>query len=114
MRVWDVRRALQALADPKGARAMHVEVQAEGEAAGIALYAALFGPAVERLTLTGLPRSHRDGPDLLNVLRFLDLPQAVALAARCMDVTLRQPDDPAWDYPRELARRFNWRFVVGF
>jgi hypothetical protein len=50
----------------------------------------------------------------LNVLRFLDLPQAVALAARCMDVTLRQPDDPAWDYPRELARRFNWRFVVGF
>ena len=51
---------------------------------GIALYASLFEPGIAELDLTDLPASHRDGPDFLNVLKYLDLPQAVAMAAeRC-------------------------------
>ena len=37
-------------------------------------------PEVARLDLHDLPESHREGPAYLNVLRTLDLPQAVALA----------------------------------
>ena len=46
----------------------------------MALYAGLFEPQVQRFVLRDLPASHRRGPILLNVLRVLDAPQAVALA----------------------------------
>ena len=45
------------------------------------LYASLYLPSVTRLDLHDLPASHMQGPAYLNVLRHLDLPQAVALAA---------------------------------
>jgi hypothetical protein len=45
-----------------------------------ALYAALFEPAIRDLELSDLPNSHAAGPDYLNVLQLLDIPQALALA----------------------------------
>lgn len=47
--------------------------------AGVALYAGLFEPGVARFDLRSLPPSHHQGIALLNVLRVLDIPQAVAL-----------------------------------
>ena len=44
------------------------------------LYASLFEPDIQRLDLHDLPGSHREGPDYLNVLRFLDIPQAASTA----------------------------------
>jgi hypothetical protein len=109
MRVWDVRRAIQALAAIGQSRDMTLAVQGDGTGAGIALYASLFEPSVTDLDLYQLPKSHSEGPELLNVLRFLDLPQAVAMAAERCRVTVRGSQENAWDFPVMAAARLSWR-----
>lgn len=79
-RVWDVRRAVQALATMPTLSGSRIWLQSDGTSAGIALYAGIYESRVERLDLHRLPKSHREGPIFLNVLRTLDMPQAVALA----------------------------------
>ena len=77
MRVWDIRRAIQALqATPQGQSPLWL--QAERHLAGVALYASLYESSVERLDLWQMPTSHHEGPELLNVQRYLDVPQALA------------------------------------
>jgi hypothetical protein len=71
-------------------------MQARGEMAVNTLYASLLsdGRYWRDLLLTNLPASHREGPDYLNVLRFLDIPEAVAMAAQ-RGVVVVQNDDPS-------------------
>ena len=88
-RIFDVRRAVRALratARPEGARmeggpleGAEICLEGRGEMAAVALYAGILEPSVARLDLDGLPPSHRGGIPLLNVLKVLDIPQAVAL-----------------------------------
>jgi len=108
MRVWDVRRALQALGQIEEAQGMVPSLGSAGTMAGVALYAALFEPQITDLCLSDPPATHRDGPTFLNVLRFLDMPQAVALAAENTSVVLTTPNAPAWQYPTSVAERFGW------
>jgi dienelactone hydrolase len=103
MRVWDVRRAIQALRALDSLEPVPLVVQGERRAAGIALYASLFEPDVERLDLRDLPRTHREGPILLNVRRYLDLPQAAAMAVERSEVVIYQEDQKGWNYPAEIA-----------
>jgi hypothetical protein len=49
--------------------------------AGIVLYASLFEADIAGLDLQDLPDSHRDGPVFLNVLRYMDIPHALAMAS---------------------------------
>jgi hypothetical protein len=79
-RVWDVRRALAVLRTIPELKAAPVWLHGKGVMAGVALYAALFEPDVARLELWHPPATHREGPIFLNVARFLDMPQAVAMA----------------------------------
>jgi hypothetical protein len=58
-----------------------------------ALYAALFEPNVRRLELEQLPKSHMAGADYLNVLKVLDIPQALQMAAERVEV--RQNVEPS-------------------
>ena len=88
MRAWDVRRAVQALGRIDATRDRPAVLAGRGTMAGIALYAALFEPDVERLELRDVPDSHRQGPIFLNVLRFLDMPQALKMAAASIDVQI--------------------------
>lgn len=81
MRVWDVRRAIQALDQIEMVSDVPVALKAQGIMAGIVLYASLFEPDVASIDLRDLPASHRDGPIFLNVLRYTDIPQAAAIAA---------------------------------
>lgn len=108
MRVWDVRRALEALRSVKGPGQAPLWLQGERGMAGVALYAALFEPDVARLDLWELPRSHREGPDLLNVLKWMDVPQAVAMAAERSKIRLYQGDKAGWDYPAAVGARLGW------
>jgi cephalosporin-C deacetylase-like acetyl esterase len=108
MRVWDVRRAIQALSAIGQTRDMTLAVQGNGAGAGIALYASLFETSVTDLDLYQLPKSHSEGPELLNVLRFLDLPHAVAMAAERCRVTVRGSQN-AWDFPVMAAARLGWK-----
>ena len=108
MQAWDVRRAVQAVSILPALRDLPMRLEARGPMAGVALYAALFEPAVTELELTDLPRSHMQGPHLLNVLRVLDMPQALAMAAEGRKVTLRQSGAEGWEFATETAKRLGW------
>jgi len=81
MRVWDVRRAIQALRQIESLNDVPVALKGQRLTAGIVLYASLFEPDIAELDLQNLPSSHRDGPVFLNVLRYMDIPQAVSMAS---------------------------------
>ncbi|HSQ54606.1 MAG TPA: hypothetical protein VLM40_02590, partial [Gemmata sp.] len=105
-RVWDVRRAIAALAAQEDLKSAQLILHGEHDAAGIALYAGLFEPRVAAFDLWHLPPSHRQGPVFLNVLKVLDTPQAVALASP-RKVTLHVKsgaDEQAWAWSRQLQK----------
>jgi dienelactone hydrolase len=79
-RVLDVRKAVSVLSHVHNAKGVPLWLQGKHDMAGIALYAALFEPKVERLDLWHLPPSHREGPTFLNVRKHLDVPQALGMA----------------------------------
>jgi dienelactone hydrolase len=108
MRVWDVRRAIQALGQIDEVTGLTSSVSAYHNMAGIALYAVLFEPRIGRLSLGDLPASHRDGPILLNVLRYLDMPQALVLAAERTNVNMLVQSTSNWQFPMSIAERFGW------
>ncbi len=108
MRVWDVRRALQGVRSLGRPRALPVGLRSTGPMAGVALYASLFEPNVDSVELRELPSSHREGPTFLNVLRFMDLPQAVAMAAEHSRVALCQEDPSPWHFPQSVAEGLEW------
>jgi hypothetical protein len=63
---------------------------------------------VKRLDLYELPVSHREGPALLNVLRFLDLPQALAMAAERSPAILYGDEVSGFDYAFQTAQVLSW------
>jgi hypothetical protein len=112
MRVWDIRRSIQALRSTEDSRNTPLWIQAEGRLAGDVLYASLFEDRIAKLDLWNLPASHRDGPDFLNVLRFVDIPQAVAMAAERAAVQLQNGKAEQWEFPVEVARTLRWKSSV--
>lgn len=104
MRAWDIRRGLQAVRAIGGWDDRPLRLHARGFLAVDALYATLFEPGIEQLNLWRLPASHQTGPDYLNVLRWLDIPQAVAMAAERSAVNLHEAEPGGWDYPQAVAR----------
>ena len=111
MRVWDIVRTIEAMRANNGTNASFVpkvgdtpiRVEAAGNMAVNALYASLFAP-IDELVLTSLPKSHMNGPDYLNVLRILDIPQAVALASERCRVELRGAHEADWEFAQQTAR----------
>jgi dienelactone hydrolase len=102
---WDIRRAIQfARSNSK----VPLWLQSHRSMAGVTLYASLFEPDIKRLDLYDLPKTHRDGPTFLNVSRYLDMPQAVAMAAERSKVVLYQDDDTGWEYPQAVAQKLGW------
>jgi len=113
MRVWDVRRAIQAVQSLDAFQTAEIRLAARGVTAGVALYASLFEPTlfeagVTALELEALPASHRDGPILLNVRRYLDMPQAVAMAAERSTVSISSAESDAWRFPLAAAKKLGW------
>jgi dienelactone hydrolase len=94
-RVWDVIQAVRAL-KPK-------RLLARGEAGILAVYAALYEPAVLSVTIVDPPASHREGPHFLGVLRVWDIPDALgALAPRPLAIVGGKKD--AFGRTAELYR----------
>lgn len=108
MRVWDIRRGIQALRDIDGMADTELWLQARGTMAGNALYAAIFEDSVHRLDLHEPPSSHREGPEMLNVLRFADLPQIAALAGENSRLRLYSDKPEEWRFLTELAEKHEW------
>ena len=66
----------------------------------IAVYATLFAPGVvNELVILDPPTSHHDGPHFLNVMRVLDIPEALGLLAPDVTLTLvgKSAKDKAFD-----------------
>ncbi|MES1213057.1 MAG: hypothetical protein ABUL64_00585, partial [Singulisphaera sp.] len=103
-RVWDIRCAVTALRASLS-QERRIVLAARGQAAGLALYAALFTPEVSELLLDDLPASHRAGPTFINVLRVLDIPQALALALP-IPVSVHTRDAASFAWASEVAKLY--------
>ncbi len=108
MRTWDIRRSIQALRNIDGMKNIPLWLQSSDAMAGNTLYASLFEPDITRLDLHDLPTSHRDGPTYLNVLRFMNTPQALAMATEQSKVRLYQKNDKGWKYVQDVAKNLKW------
>jgi dienelactone hydrolase len=108
MRVHDVCRAVGALRSLPDWREVPLTVSASDDLACDALYAALFEPAVHQLRLHRLSPSHEGGPDYLNVLRVLDVPEVVAMVAERTPIRLAETAPSASAYARRVAAQLGW------
>lgn len=81
MQIYDVRRSLQAIAEVDGLIGRTGNLTGTGDAAVWALYASLFEDHLADLTLVDLPARNRQAPDILNVSRYVEMPQLVMMAA---------------------------------
>ncbi|MBM4004731.1 MAG: hypothetical protein FJ295_15840 [Planctomycetes bacterium] len=84
-RVWDVIAVARSLSKMAGGAGKSVDrpvrLQGRGNAAVWCLYAGLLENSIESVTPVDPPRSHADpkAPQFLNVLRIVDIPQAMRL-----------------------------------
>ncbi len=98
-RVWDVAAVARRL-NYDGP----VKVAGRGPAGILGAYAALFEPAIGEVLVVDPPASHKDGPFFLNVLRVLDIPDALGMLAP-KTLTLVNAGGAAFDKTREIYRR---------
>lgn len=108
MTVWDIGRAVAALRAPELFGAKPVHLQGTRHQAVNALYASLFMEGIASLEMIAPPATHHNGPDYLNVLRFLDVPQAVALAAERTPVKITRGNPDDWSWTTNAARTLGW------
>lgn len=108
MRAWDIRRACQALRLLPLSAQSRLDISGAGQAAVNILYAALYESGIDGLMLGALPKSHRGGPDYLNVLRVLDVPHAVTMAAERSEVKIVSENASDWDFPSSVANVLGW------
>ena len=109
MQIWDIRQAIQQLKAQPEFKKANLTLKASGEAAALSLYASLFEQGISQLELSGMPASHQQGPALLNILRFLDLPQALSMAASRTPVILKQVDPQDWKYAIQVGKQMGWQ-----
>jgi hypothetical protein len=93
-RVWDIAAE---------ARHRQWKVLGRGHAGILAAYAALFEPNIAEVVVVDPPTSHRDGPIFLNVLRVLDIPDALGLLAP-RPLTLVNAGDKAFDKTAQIYK----------
>jgi cephalosporin-C deacetylase-like acetyl esterase len=76
-----------------------------GERTGgiLVAYAALFEPSIKEVIVINPPKSHKEGPRFLGVLRVLDIPEALGLLAPT-PLTIVGGNDPAFDRTEEIYR----------
>jgi len=123
MRVWDICRAVETLHAIKPIGNSPLTLEAKGDMGVNALYASLFVSGINDLRLIHIPVSHMpkpddgslayargsvdmpmDGPDYLNVLKILDIPEAAAMAADRCPLQLQSDQTNGWEFLRAMAR----------
>jgi dienelactone hydrolase len=81
-RVWDIAATVRyRYLDTNVGERKNWRVLGRGRGGILAAYAALFEPNITEVVIVDPPTSHREGPILLNVLRILDIPDALGLLA---------------------------------
>ncbi len=108
MRVWDIRRGLAALRSIEPYQDCRVQIRAQGEMGVNALMTAVFEPALDGIEVTHIPASFGIGPDYLNILRIIDVPEAVAIAADRVRVRLIDAGTTDWSFPEAVSKMLGW------
>lgn len=113
MQILDAQRGVEAAQKIFSETSPRMWLQGQGEAAGLALYTAIFSDGVDRVDLHGLNASHREGPFLLNVNKTLDIPQALAMAASQdpsdgTQVVVYTDNPQLTDFGSRIAKQLNW------
>ncbi len=103
MRVWDICRAVEAVPSLDGIGNAPLCVEAEQGMGVNALYASSFAPGINTLRLRHIPSSQIEGPDYLNVLKILDIPQAAAMAAERCQLQFQPDHTNGWEFLRAMA-----------
>jgi hypothetical protein len=101
-RVRDIASVVRFLAEDS-AKKRTWRVAGKGQGGILAAYAALFEPSIKEVVIVDPPVSHRKGPIFLNVLRVLDIPDALGLLAP-RTLTLVNAKDKAFDRTAEIYR----------
>jgi dienelactone hydrolase len=99
----DLGRVRDIIAFVRGEPKREWKVIGAGEEGIVAAYAALFEPAIKEVVVINPPTSHVQGPIFLNVLRVLEIPEALGLLAPTR-LTLINAKDQAFDRTEELYR----------
>jgi dienelactone hydrolase len=86
-----------------GGPAAPIRLVGRGQTGILAAYAALFEPAVGEVVVVDPPSSHREGPNFLNVLRILDIPEALGMLAP-RRLTLVNARDRAFDKTAQIYK----------
>jgi cephalosporin-C deacetylase-like acetyl esterase len=93
LRLWDVLRASDVIRSLNGVDPQRITVLGIGTSSILGLYAAILDPGIQQVFLINPPTSHLEGPHFLNILRYLDLPEAAALIApRRLNFYSRMPE----------------------
>jgi cephalosporin-C deacetylase-like acetyl esterase len=101
-RVWDVAAVVHRLDDENKSK-IRWRVVGRGRSGVIAAYAALFEPSIGEVVIVDPPVSHHDGPTFLNVLRVLDIPEALGMLAP-RPLTLVNARDKVFDRTAEIYK----------
>jgi cephalosporin-C deacetylase-like acetyl esterase len=102
MRVFDIVNAVNSISEKQ------IILEARGDMAANALFASVFTDKIKTLRLKGLPASlDRSGPDYLNVLRVLDIREALALAAEHTNLELTDTHVDL-SYAELMATKLGW------
>jgi hypothetical protein len=83
---------------------LRYKVIGRGQAGILAAYAGLFNPRIKEVVIVDPPTSHRNGPIFLNVLRVLDIPEALGMLAPDVKLTLIGAKDKAFDRTAQLYK----------
>jgi hypothetical protein len=100
-RVWDIAAALRYTGQKHGRDWI---VIGRGQSGILAAYAALFEPSIKEVVIVDPPTSHKEGPTFLNILRVLDIPEALGMLAP-RPLTLVNAKDKAFDRTAEIYKR---------
>jgi len=104
MRVWDaIAMYREYYTNIPNERKLKWQVAGRGQAGVLAAYAGLWEPDIKELILVEPPISHRDGPYFLNVLRVLDIPDALGMLAP-KPLTIYS-NDKAFERTAEIYKR---------
>jgi hypothetical protein len=104
MQAYDIRRAIQSIRQINDLSHTKLWLTASGSMGVNALYASLFEENIARLDIHAPQATHQAGPTYLNVMRFMDIPTAAALAAERAKVILYTQDKTVWQATADTVK----------
>ena len=107
MRLADILHAVELIAsDPSFKPGAGLSLVGRGKQGILAAYAALLDERVTRVVMHSPSITHKQGPHLLNVLRFTDLPEVLALLAPRCEVVFLTDEISDYSFTREIYKLY--------